>query len=245
MLASMSNAETRSNASNSVAEAVKGEVKRYSHSDAAVGSNADAGKRTPSETDLLDENGNLADGLIFNDILNRVGALLGNTWNEWSEKLFQQEAIIWTLEETDVPDGYTPEIGEGTWENGALHFVVTNRYQKDQPNPDPKPNVTPEPEPNVTPGHGGHGHGKGGEGGFVIRRTPAPSEPPVPSVQDHMTEHPSGYEAVSEGSSSSGALPKTGEALQMTGEALQMTGTWSLSGLVLLLYALFLKLRRR
>ena len=235
MLASMSNAETRSNASNSVAEAVKKEAKRHSHSNTAVGSNADAGKRTPSEADLLDKNGNLADGPIFNDILNGVGAFLRNTWNEWSEKLFQQEAVIWTLEETDVPDGYTPEIGEGTWENGTLHFVVTNRYQKDQPN------VTPEPEPNVTPGHGGHGHGKGGGGGFVIRRTPAPSEPPVPSepsVQDHVTEHPSGYEAVSEGPSSSGALPKTGEALQMT-------GMWSLSGLVLLLYALFLKLRRR
>lgn len=229
MLASMSNAETRSNASNSVAEAVKKEAKRHSHSNTAVGSNADAGKRTPSEADLLDKNGNLADGPIFNDILNGVGAFLRNTWNEWSEKLFQQEAVIWTLEETDVPDGYTPEIGEGTWENGTLHFVVTNRYQKDQPN------VTPEPEPNVTPGHGGHGHGKGGGGGFVIRRTPAPSEP---SVQDHVTEHPSGYEAVSEGPSSSGALPKTGEALQMT-------GMWSLSGLVLLLYALFLKLRRR
>lgn len=235
MLASMSNAETRSNASNSVAEAVKKEAKRHSHPNTAVGSNADAGKRTPSEADLLDKNGNLADGPIFNDILNGVGAFLRNTWNEWSEKLFQQEAVIWTLEETDVPDGYTPEIGEGTWENGTLHFVVTNRYQKDQPN------VTPEPEPNVTPGHGGHGHGKGGGGGFVIRRTPAPSELPVPSepsVQDHVTEHPSGYEAVSEGSSSSGALPKTGEALQMT-------GMWSLSGLVLLLYALFLKLRRR
>ena len=75
----------------------------------------------------------------------------GNQWTArfegLDEKLTTGTEIVYTVEETQVPDGYTASIS-GDAKTG---FTITNSHTPTTPDPNPNPNPNPNPDPNPNP----------------------------------------------------------------------------------------------